>query len=376
MSPSYQWSGPNGFASMAAQPVVTEPGTYSATITDQASGCTAVADAVVLLNTSLGQPSVFTQNDTINCIQQTGQLQGGPTDGSLFFFWTGPNGFQSVVAAPTVNVAGQYLLTVTNVIGCTATASASLIDQTLPPVVDLAGDTIICSGFINLFPVTTAVAPSYSWSGPNGFTSTAEQPIINDPGSYQVTVTDLATGCTSTADALVLEDTSVIVVTQADIVKPFINQQNGSIDITVAGNHGPFTFNWLYYGLQFATTEDIDSLSPGFYSVLIQDSNGCVEIVNFDLEAISGAQEVAGGGNWKIRPNPSTGLFELCCHTNAPKNTAFRVYDFGGRLLWEQSVQETPSEVRIDLREAPVGVYLLEIKDANGSAWMKLVVQR
>jgi SprB repeat len=46
---------------------------------------------------------------------------------------------------------------------------------------------------------------------------------------------------------------------------------NGTIDLTVAGNSGPYTFSWS----NGATTEDISGLVPGVYGVTVCDVNGC-----------------------------------------------------------------------------------------------------
>ncbi|WP_378187004.1 T9SS type A sorting domain-containing protein [Aquimarina sp. W85] len=42
---------------------------------------------------------------------------------------------------------------------------------------------------IQLFASTTATNPSFSWTGPNNFTSTLQNPIVSTPGTYRVTVT-------------------------------------------------------------------------------------------------------------------------------------------------------------------------------------------
>ncbi|NNF01390.1 MAG: PKD domain-containing protein, partial [Bacteroidia bacterium] len=47
--------------------------------------------------------------------------------------------------------------------------------------------------------------------------------------------------------------------------------ENGSIDITVAGGTPPYTYVWS----NSSTTQDISSLGPGTYSVIVSDNEGC-----------------------------------------------------------------------------------------------------
>ena len=44
---------------------------------------------------------------------------------------------------------------------------------------------------------------TYNWSGPNGFTSTSRTPTTTEAGTYTVTITDSATGCSDSAQTTV-----------------------------------------------------------------------------------------------------------------------------------------------------------------------------
>ncbi|MGM5471259.1 T9SS type A sorting domain-containing protein, partial [Flavobacteriaceae bacterium LMO-SS05] len=60
-----------------------------------------------------------------------------------------------------------------------------------------------CDGFgiaIQLFATTDAVNASYSWTGPNSFASSEQNPLVYEGGTYYVTITNTDTGCTSTCN--------------------------------------------------------------------------------------------------------------------------------------------------------------------------------
>ena len=52
---------------------------------------------------------------------------------------------------------------------------------------------------------STTAGVSFSWTGPGGFNSSDQNPVVTTAGTYVLTVTG-ANGCTSTANALVDED--------------------------------------------------------------------------------------------------------------------------------------------------------------------------
>ena len=123
---------------------------------------------------------------------------------------------------------------------------------------------------------------TYSWSFPGGTpaTSTDQHPsnIVFPPGgTYTVELTSVVTenGCTSIAPTTAVIDIPSEVsgmITGTDVL--CFGESTGSADLTPSGGTPPYTFTWNPGG--FATTEDISGLSAGVYTVVINDSNGCV----------------------------------------------------------------------------------------------------
>ncbi|MBK6835666.1 MAG: tandem-95 repeat protein [Bacteroidetes bacterium] len=134
------------------------------------------------------------------------------TSSSATYAWTGPNGFTSSVQNPsiassTTAAAGTYTCVI-NIPGitCSFTVTTTVAVTARPATPTATVNTPVCTGgTINLS--TAAVAGStYSWTGPNSFTSTSQNPSITNAttamaGTYSVTVTNTASGCTSIAGA-------------------------------------------------------------------------------------------------------------------------------------------------------------------------------
>ncbi|HRI58602.1 MAG TPA: gliding motility-associated C-terminal domain-containing protein [Saprospiraceae bacterium] len=207
-NPTYAWSGPNGFTSTSPTPTVTQPGAYIVTVTSQSNGCTNTATATVTGNTT--PPSPTATGGTLTCALTTVTLNSTPGTG-VTYSWSGPNGFTSTIQNPPATAAGNYTVTVTNNSNnCTATATATVnLNNTPPPAAATVSGPITCPTPVVNLSATPASGATYSWSGPNGFTSTSQNPTANAAGAYIVTVTANSNGCTAAATVNVSGDTNL-----------------------------------------------------------------------------------------------------------------------------------------------------------------------
>ena len=219
---SYAWSGPNGFTSNQQNPIVSPnattamSGIYTVTVTD-GNGCsnTATTNAVVY-----ALPAVTASSNSPVCVGSPLNLIGGPA-GMTSYSWTGPNGFTSnqqnpqVSPSATLAMAGVYTLTVVDGNGCSNSANTTVVVITLP-IVTASSNSPVCEGDVLNLGCTPNGMLSYSWSGPNGFTSNQQNPTVSASatlamaGDYTVTVTD-ANGCSNTATTTVTIEVAPVV---------------------------------------------------------------------------------------------------------------------------------------------------------------------
>ncbi|MBP7808396.1 MAG: gliding motility-associated C-terminal domain-containing protein [Bacteroidia bacterium] len=203
---SYTWIGPNSFTSNLQNPTITgasslATGAYTV-IGMSATGCTASAVTNVTVN---ALPVPIPTNTGPYCIGSPMQLNGGAFS---TFTWTGPNSFSSNLQNPTqsntqpIN-AGVYTVAVIDANGCSGTGTTNVIVNPLP-IIAVTNPTNCINSTINL---TSNGGTTYSWSGPNAFTSNLQNPTIpsaqlNMTGIYTVTVTDV-NNCVNTQTASV-----------------------------------------------------------------------------------------------------------------------------------------------------------------------------
>jgi gliding motility-associated-like protein len=134
---------------------------------------------------------------------------------------------------------------------------------------------VLCYGDSNGSIELTVVegTPPYSFNWSAGDTT---QNIYNLPaGNYTVTVTD----STDTSQSLTVE------ITQPDELKLSISKEDtdysttpsGSIDLTVSGGTGNYSYLWTSPNGFTSTEQDISQLEEGEYTVVVTDENNCTD---------------------------------------------------------------------------------------------------
>jgi hypothetical protein len=100
---------------------------------------------------------------------------------------------ESPIQNPSVSSAGTYTLTVTNPVnGCMSTDTAIVVQDITLPGATASGGTITCANAsVTLGGSSSTSGVTYSWSGPNSFTSTLQNPSVRTTGKYILTVTSV-----------------------------------------------------------------------------------------------------------------------------------------------------------------------------------------
>jgi len=177
--------------------------TYTVTPTSTVGGCVGNPQTVTVTVNPI--PSALTlSSNTPVCVGDPINLTANTVGGGTYS-WTGPNSFTSSSEDPTIVSAvsasgGTYNATVT-VAGCTSpSASTSVVVNSIPSALTLSSNSPVCVGDPINLTANTVGGGTYSWTGPNTFTSSSEDPtiasaVLASAGTYNATVT--VAGCTS-----------------------------------------------------------------------------------------------------------------------------------------------------------------------------------
>ena len=232
---SYSWGGPKGFINSAQNPSILNAntamaGAYTVTAT-AATGCTATNTTSVIVNAlptasiTITDNSEIKNNDGIICNGATATLTAS---GGTSYKWSSGE----TTAAITKGTAGTYIVTVTNANGCTDTATATVVVNALPVVEASNNGPVFSFKALNLTGGPEGMT-TYSWTGPNGFTSNSQSPSVSMSalevmaGVYTLTVTN-ASGCSNTA-------TTAVEINELPIPSVITPNNDGKNDYFVIG---------------------------------------------------------------------------------------------------------------------------------------------
>ncbi len=279
---TFAWTGPAPFAPSTLQnPTVSVVGNYILTVTGP-NGCTASSTAVV--TGDFATPNASATGAIISCASSTVTINGNSTTPGATYSWTGPGNFSSTMQNPSVNTIGDYILTVEGPNGCTTTATATVSPDANVPNASASGGTLDCNVAtvtINGASTTPGVTPS--WTGPNGFTSTSFTPTVSVPGTYILTISNPANGCSAQATAVI----------DQDIVQPGATATGGTLtcaspSFTLQGSStaSPVTYAWTGPNMFVSALQNPLATDAGTYLLTVTDpGNGCTSTATTDLLA-------------------------------------------------------------------------------------------
>jgi gliding motility-associated-like protein len=221
---TFTWSGPNGFSSGLVNPTYFGPPTSASgnyKVVTSWRGCKDSAIIFdVMVDSTPALPLLSTNTPICSGFGDTMRLFGNDVTPNVRFHWTGPAGFSytgqyPVIPNPTVGDSGIYTVVVDTFYGslrCSNTANVLAVVDSTPYLPTDSSNSPICSGTALYLFANSTLGSTYTWTGPNAFTSGFQNPTINPAstsasGVYFITASkSYTTGgpltCTSAAATL------------------------------------------------------------------------------------------------------------------------------------------------------------------------------
>ncbi len=386
----------------------------------------------------------------INCSTSTIDFcLGGEntSEGSEFTYeWVSSNGVsvsvERILKISTMEeIAGfPYTLIVTNTItGEEAFDTIALVENTIAPTVSTASEvTWTCSDTSVLLsldvedPSDQIVIDWSTFDGIINSDATQENITVGGVGIYMYEVTDLANGCSTFGEVVVMPDMNGLMLSIDITDVSCSGLADGSIDIQVNGGTAPYTFDM----------PSLSNLAAGEYTVSVTDANDCMIIasatinepdainIDFIINADNLIEAIVTGGvggytyDWNVEadsniidnpvngteyeltitdangcqltetyifvldgvfspsakelsifPNPTNGLLEVQIDSQSSQSvTQLQIFDIQGMSMNLDQKLILNSKITLDLSHLQAGTYILQAVIAGELYYQKIIV--
>ena len=269
-------------------------GPYTVQVTD-ANGC---QQSIVVTVPTTGGPNITNVTPTNpNCTDQNSGEIVISASGTGTLQYSLNNGSNQNSGVFTGLPSGVYAISVTDVNGCVSTSSTTLTSPqsfTLSAGNIIAADCGAANGSAEVVVNGGSGNYQFDWNQGGSLTSTAGNLL---PGNYDVTVSDISTGCIQTLQLIVPANGGPTISNLVVSDNLCFGDQNGSLTITGIGGTSPYTYSLNNSAQQ--NSNIFNGLSAGNYTVTIFDATNCpssqVVTINEPQELIANAGQNQNG---------------------------------------------------------------------------------
>ena len=181
---------------------------------------------------------------------------------------------------------GSYTVTVVDSEGCSSSVGFIINTSTTSPcnIQVTLNESVDCNGIANLIINTNQNTSTWliEWYDPNGNiisaptanTTNLQVNVSNLPGVYSVKIEDTsfsAGSCTTTLNFAPLSAGSLMSLAISSTNVSTYNGSDGTATALVSGGAAPYNYSWS----NGSSTQVINNLPAGYYTVTVTDSKGC-----------------------------------------------------------------------------------------------------
>lgn len=362
---SYTWGPGATLSSTTGSSVMAfPPSTAIYTVIGSNGSCVSTKSTVVTVNST---PTVaisgFT-NTTCNGLCNGAVTTTVNGTGPFTYSWSPSGGTGGTV---TGLCAGNYTVMVTNSAGCSSTATVQ-INQPATVTSSVATTPVSCFGLCDGSATVTASGGTpgytYSWS-PVGTGGGTQANLC--AGVYTVNTMD-QNGC-NTSVTFIISMPAQLIATATSTDATCSSCADGTATANFSGGVGLVTYSWSPIGM---STQTINNVLPGCYTVVVTDANGCQGAASTCVGFSTGINELLNT-SINIYPNPSNGQF-IISSTKVIEKMKVDVTNALGQIVMEENMSNI-DHISIDLSKMAKGIYYLKLSNNGESKVVKLILE-
>ncbi len=361
---SYFWTGPNGFSSTEQNPIINTnttsamAGVYSVYTT--VNGCTSpTPGSTTIIINPLPTSPILSNNGPV-CIGNQLFLTASTLLGATYS-WAGPDGFTSTQQNPIVSstattaMSGLYNL-IASVNGCSSNVASTNVEINK---ITASNNGPVCSGTTLSLNATSVTGALYSWTGPNGFTSTQQNPIVNNNSNSTMTgiysVTSTVNGCTS-------QNSVTLVSVNSSPISPIITQVGNQLQSSSTNGNQWYSQNGIING---ANNQNYTPTEGGNYYVILTVNNCSSTSMIYNYIFLS-SEEFNSRNDIKIYPNPTHSKINIDCGSKSNLiGSVVKINNTLGQEIYKSILHQQITELSLNSSSGQ-GIYFVNIIDAQG----------
>lgn len=215
----------------------------------------------------------------------------------------------------------------------------------------------VCAGSTLSLTASTITGATYSWTGPDGFTSSLQSPTVSNnatsamAGNYYVTT--VVNGCTSIAGM------TTVIVGNSIPPAPIITQNGSTLSSNAVSGNQWYNQDGIING---ATNQNFTVSTNGDYYVIVtiagcsSDTSNIIHITNAGIKFIEDNKTI------KVYPNPAIDKVSVSC--NNVQDLKIQFFNILGECVLQRELNCVTNY--IDINSLSKGIYIIIL---TGSDW-------
>lgn len=209
--------------------------------------------------------------------------------------------------------------------------------------------------------------PPYIFDWSDGVTSQRSSNTLQR-GNYFINIID-SNDCLGLATVNIFEPNALTI--NVNVNDATVGEANGSANAGIIGGSPPYQIVWS--DANNTTTNTVNNLAVGEYSVMVTDANSCVETKSFMVGTVSSVQDYTEEF-FSFYPNPAKDFITIHFSNNKPEDFDWQLYDISGKTILKNK-HTMYNSFTISVQQFPRGVYFLKLQNDKFSAMRKIILQ-
>jgi hypothetical protein len=264
--------------------------------------------------------------------------------------------------------AGFYDITIEDVNECFTIETIEILEPSELQIVEFTNEDVLCNGESNGIIELLAnggVAP-YNYAIDGGVSSASGVFENLSAGWHTFSITDF-NSCSIEIAVLVSEPEQLII---NEVIVDETDGNDGSIDLVVTGGSPPYSYQWS----NGSSSQDIDGLAGGTYSVIVTDANGCTYEESYTVDSTVGIEELLLLNNVKVYPNPANNqvFIEL---KNPYNDMLVEFITDDGKVVRSKIISEE-REIKFNVSDLSAGTYFIKLNYKGSIKTIKVLLMK